>query len=182
MRFTLWVPGLAMALAGCHSLPAPHYYALDAVHPVSAASHSTLPFLIRVRHVDLPHEIDRLGLTHHLGPTELAISDTERWTAPLNVLIQGTLTRDLGERLGYEHVVAIDALALAPHPMLTSAALGAAPRLCWMWISCHCPRMTAAESRPRSTGPCQWPVRGPPRYHAIGGSGRQLSGRSARGT
>ncbi len=72
--------------------------------------------LIHVRHVGVPHEMDHLGLTHHVGPTQLAISDNEQWTASLNVLIQGTLTRDLGERLGYDHVVAIDALPLVSHP------------------------------------------------------------------
>ncbi|MEJ0008746.1 MAG: ABC-type transport auxiliary lipoprotein family protein [Steroidobacteraceae bacterium] len=100
--------GAAM-LAGCHSLPALHYYALDAVHPAGAARHAADDLLIHVRHVGVPHEIDHLGLTHHLGPTQLAVSDNDQWTAPLSVLIQGTITQDLGARLGYEHVVAADA-------------------------------------------------------------------------
>ena len=38
MKLPHWIPGTAIAgygalLAGCHSLPALHYYALDAVNP-----------------------------------------------------------------------------------------------------------------------------------------------------
>ena len=106
---------LAVTLGACHALPALHYYSLAAVSPVGVASHPTAQMLIRVRHVSLPHEMDHLGLTHHVGPTQLAISDNDQWTAPLNILIQGTITRDLGERLGYEHVVAVDALPVASH-------------------------------------------------------------------
>jgi uncharacterized lipoprotein YmbA len=107
---------LAVTLLACHSLPALHYYSLAAVSPVGVVSHPVTPLLIRVRHVSLPHEMDHLGLTHHVGPTQLAISDNDQWTAPLNVLIQGTITRDLGERLGYAQVVAVDALPVASHP------------------------------------------------------------------
>ena len=106
---------LAVTLVACHSLPALHYYSLAAVSPVAAANHPGAPRLLRVRHVSLPHEMDHLGLTHHVGPTQLMISDNDQWTAPLNILIQGTITRDLGERLGYEHVVAADALPVTAH-------------------------------------------------------------------
>jgi uncharacterized lipoprotein YmbA len=119
MKFPHWSPGVVIAtalLAGCHSLPALRYYALDTVRPVSAASTLSFPLLIHVRHVGVPHEMDHLGLTHHLGASQLAISDNDQWTAPLNILIQGTLTRDLGERLGYEHVLAVDALTVPAHP------------------------------------------------------------------
>jgi uncharacterized lipoprotein YmbA len=107
---------LAVTLVACHSLPALHYYSLAAVSPAGAANHPVSSLLIRVRHVSLPHEMDHLGLTHQVGPTQLTISDNDQWSAPLNVLIQGTLTRDLGERLGYEQVVAADALPVASHP------------------------------------------------------------------
>ena len=113
---------LAVILVGCQSLPALHYYSLAAVSPVSGASHPALPMLIRVRHVSVPHEMDHLGLTHHVGPTQLAISDNDQWTASLNVLIQGAITRDLGERLGYEQVVAVDALPVTS-PAKTQATL-----------------------------------------------------------
>jgi uncharacterized lipoprotein YmbA len=107
---------LAMTLVGCQSLPALHYYSLAVVSPAGVAGHPAAPMLIRVRHVSLPHEMDHLGLTHHVGPTQLAISDNDQWTAPLNTLIQGTITSDLGERLGYEQVVAADALPVASSP------------------------------------------------------------------
>jgi uncharacterized lipoprotein YmbA len=101
---------LAVLLTGCHSLPAPQYYALDTVAPHTPAPQAGAAKLIYVRHISLPHEMDHLGLTHHAGPTQLVISETDQWSAPLTDLIQGTITRDLGARLGYDHVVPPDAL------------------------------------------------------------------------
>jgi uncharacterized lipoprotein YmbA len=101
----------SMSLAGCHSLPPLHYYALDAVAPAAAPVAPGFSNLLHIRHLSVPHEMDHLGLTHHTGPTQLAISDTDQWSAPLTDLIQGTLTRDLGARLGFAQVVAPDALA-----------------------------------------------------------------------
>jgi uncharacterized lipoprotein YmbA len=103
----------AATLAGCHSLPPLHYYALDAVAPTVSSAPSGFAILLHIRHLSVPHEMDHLGLTHHMGTTQLAISDTDQWSAPLTDLIQGTLTRDLGARLGFEHVVAPDALPAA---------------------------------------------------------------------
>ncbi len=112
MKLSRWIPCLLLVatLGGCHALPALHYYALEAASPVGTPGPTSGALLIHVRHVGLPHEMDHLGLTHHIGPTQLVISDQDQWTAPLSVLIQSTLTRDLGARLGYEHVVAADAL------------------------------------------------------------------------
>lgn len=103
----------AATLAGCHSLPALHYYALDAVAPVAGPAPPGFANLLHIRHLSVPHEMDHLGLTHHLGATQLAISDTDQWSAPLTDLLQGTLTRDLGARLGFEHLLAPDALPAA---------------------------------------------------------------------
>ena len=103
----------AVTLAGCHSLPPLHYYALDAVTPTAAPVTPGFPNPLHIRHLSVPHEMDHLGLTHHTGPTQLAISDTDQWSAPLTDLIQGTLTRDLGARLGFAQVVAPDALPAA---------------------------------------------------------------------
>jgi hypothetical protein len=101
---------LSAALAGCRALPAAHFYALQTEPPASSGPPATVAPLIRIRHVGVPPEMDHLGLTHRRGATELSISDTDRWSAPLAQLIQGTLTLDLGARLGFEHVVAADAL------------------------------------------------------------------------
>jgi uncharacterized lipoprotein YmbA len=101
----------AVTLAACHSLPALHYYALDAVAPANGSAPPAFASLLRIRHLSVPHEMDHLGLTHRLGATQLAISDTDQWSAPLIDLIQGALTRDLGARLGFDRVVAADALA-----------------------------------------------------------------------
>jgi uncharacterized lipoprotein YmbA len=109
---------MAATLVACHSLPALHYYALDAVSPAGTAGAPAVPLLVRVRHVGVPREMDHLGLTHHTGATQLSVSDQDQWTAPLDVLIQGAMTRDLGARLGYEHVVAADALPVAAQSTL----------------------------------------------------------------
>lgn len=100
---------MTLALGGCRSLPPLRYYTLDAVDPPSATP-SPDALLVRIRHVGVPHEMDHLGLTHRAGATQLAVSDHDQWSAPLNVLIQATMIRDLGARLGYEHVLAADAL------------------------------------------------------------------------
>jgi uncharacterized lipoprotein YmbA len=113
MKLTQWISRrtsfaailVMVSLAGCSSLPAPRYYALDAVTPASPAHPGVAP-LIHVRRISVPAEMDHRGLTHHLGPTQLAVSDSDQWSAPLTDLIQGTLSRDLGERLGFEHIVA----------------------------------------------------------------------------
>jgi uncharacterized lipoprotein YmbA len=116
LRWVLRTGALVVAatmLTGCHSLPALHYYALDAVAPTAGPAPPGFANLLHIRHLSVPHEMDHLGLTHHMGPTQLAISDTDQWSAPLTDLIQGTLTRDLGARLGFDHVVAPDALPAA---------------------------------------------------------------------
>ncbi len=152
MKHTRCNPGAALAaatlllatLGGCRALPALHYYALEAASPVSAPIATSGALLIHVRHVGLPREMDHLGLTHHIGPTELVISDQDQWTAPLNVLIQSTLTRDLGARLGFEHVVATDALPVVRGripstldfdfvTLVADASCGITAQVNWTW-------------------------------------------------
>jgi uncharacterized lipoprotein YmbA len=119
MKFSCWIARaaaftlVAATLAGCHSLPALHYYALDAVAPAAGPAPPGFANLLHIRHLSVPHEMDHLGLTHHMGANQLAISDTDQWSAPLTDLIQGALTRDLGARLGFDHVLAPDALPAA---------------------------------------------------------------------
>jgi len=107
---------LAAWLGGCGSSPPLHYYALDAISPQSASSAPLGAMLIHVRHVSVPPEMDHRGLTHHQGPTRLVIAEADEWSASLADLIQATVTRDLGERLGYEHVLAPAVQPVAPHP------------------------------------------------------------------
>jgi uncharacterized protein len=106
-RWIRWV--LAALLSGCGTSPPLHYYALDVVTPVAPPTPLLSATLIHVRHISLPPEMDHRGLTYHQGPTRLTISDADQWSAPLADLIQATVTRDLGARLGYEHVIAATA-------------------------------------------------------------------------
>ena len=79
MKHYRYNPGATLAaatlmvatLAGCRSLPALHYYALEAASPASTPAPASAALLIHVRHVGLPREMDHLGLTHHIGPTHL---------------------------------------------------------------------------------------------------------------
>ena len=98
MKLPHWTLTLVVAMAaGCHSIPALHYYALDTVAPASSPTRPGFATLIHVRHIGLPHEMDHLGLTYHAGPTRLAISDTDQWSAPLAELIQGALHWSVSE-------------------------------------------------------------------------------------
>jgi uncharacterized lipoprotein YmbA len=113
-RWIHWV--LAALLSSCGTSPALHYYALDVVMPATHPTALLSATLIHVRHISVPPEMDHRSLTYHQGPTRLTISDADQWSAPLVDLIQATVTRDLGERLGYEHVLAPAAQPVAPHP------------------------------------------------------------------
>lgn len=113
MKVSCWITAaLAALLSGCGSSPPLHYYALEVVVP-PAHSGQLSTMLIHVRRVSLPPEMDHRGLTHHQGATRLVISDSDQWSAPLGTLIQATVTRDLGERLGYDHVLAPDVQPVA---------------------------------------------------------------------
>jgi uncharacterized lipoprotein YmbA len=111
-----WILGAALAavmLAACGASPPLRYYTLDVVTPAATAARSPNTALIRVRHISLPPEMDHRGLTHHQGATQLTISESDQWSAPLAQLIQGALTRDLGERLGGQASLDLDFVALA---------------------------------------------------------------------
>ncbi|HEV2700890.1 MAG TPA: ABC-type transport auxiliary lipoprotein family protein [Steroidobacteraceae bacterium] len=117
MKVSRWIAAaLAALVSGCGSSPPLRYYALQVVTPATRSTALLSAMLIHVRHVSLPPEMDHRGLTHHQGPTRLEISDTDEWSAPLSTLIQATVTRDLGERLGYDHVLAPEVQPVAPHP------------------------------------------------------------------
>ncbi len=115
MNNSRWIAAaLAALLGGCGTSPPLRYYALAVVTPATRPTAAPGTLQIHVRHVGLPPEMDHRGLTHHQGPTRLTISDTDEWSAPLGTLIQATMTRDLGERLGYEHVLAPNVQPVAP--------------------------------------------------------------------
>jgi uncharacterized lipoprotein YmbA len=107
MKCPAWLPVLAtLTLQGCSAAPPLHYYTLDTTMPVAAAPRATASPLIRVRHISLPPDMDHRGLTHRVGPTQLAVSES-----------------DLGQRLGYEHVLAPGALPAATRSDVGQATL-----------------------------------------------------------
>lgn len=117
MKVSRWIAvALTALLCGCGSSPPLHYYALEVVTPASQPTPLLSAMLIHVRHISLPPEMDHRGLTHRLASMQLTISDADQWSAPLGDLILATLTRDLGERLGFDHLLAPAAAPIAPHP------------------------------------------------------------------
>jgi uncharacterized lipoprotein YmbA len=106
MKDSRWIAvALAALLSGCGSSPPLHYYALEVVTPATQPAPQLSATPLHVRHISLPPEMDHRGLTHRQASTRLTISDADQWSAPLGDLILATVTRDLGERLGFDHVL-----------------------------------------------------------------------------
>jgi uncharacterized lipoprotein YmbA len=97
---------LAGALvAGCGTSAPIRYYTLAPLPPDSntAATASGPP--VRVEHVTIPAELDRLGIVWRVAPNRLEIADQDRWAAPLEDMMRRTLSADLAARLPRGSVV-----------------------------------------------------------------------------
>jgi uncharacterized protein len=89
-------------LAGCSGSPPTQFYTLDPVSaavpaPTSTPTRSHRPIVIG--QVQLPPTLDRLSLVTRTGPDQLAVSDENRWAAPLDDIVRRTLAADLAARL-----------------------------------------------------------------------------------
>ena len=96
-------------LAGCAGSPSTHFYTLDPVSaPASAltANPTQSHRLIVVGQVQLPPALDRLSVVTRSGPDQLAISDENRWAAPLDDIVRHTLSADLAARMPPGRVLA----------------------------------------------------------------------------
>lgn len=110
-RFGLLASFILITLSACGS-PTTHYHTLAAIPP----SQTTVPSATRLRvgEVNLPPLLDRQSLVTRTGATELSVDAQDRWAAPLDQMIQQTLTEDLTARLGADHVLAADATVTPP--------------------------------------------------------------------
>jgi uncharacterized protein len=89
--------GLAALVSGCASSPPTRFITLDPVPPgASAPVSGGAPLQVVAVHV--PAALDRRELVRQVAPGRLAISDQDRWAAPLDAMTQRTLTQDLIER------------------------------------------------------------------------------------
>jgi uncharacterized protein len=97
-----------LLLASCGTSPKSRFYALESVPGVRIAEPVSGPPIV-VDAVHLPDVLDRLPLVRRAGPTQLQISDTDRWAAPLDEMSRRVLAWDLAARLPTGLVVAPDA-------------------------------------------------------------------------
>lgn len=93
----------AAALAGCASSPPTQFYSLSAVSAQSASPRSSAGISqrepVRVAAVHVPPRLDRREIVRTGPGDRLDVSGIRRWGAPLDEMVQHTLTRDLVERL-----------------------------------------------------------------------------------
>jgi len=88
-----------LALAGCTSAPATHYYVLDSVHPQKKEQPSK-PGMVAVLHLEIPRYLDRPRIVRRDAGNQLHISEYHQWGGRLRDNIARILSDNLSERLG----------------------------------------------------------------------------------
>jgi uncharacterized protein len=103
----------ALLLAACASSPPAKFYNLTTA-PSSGTAPSSADAAppVRVATVRIPPMLDRQEIARPSAGNQLEINGQERWDAPLDEMIQQTLTRDLIARLPSDKVI----LPAAPAP------------------------------------------------------------------
>ena len=141
----LLAAALAAELAGCAGAPT-RIHTLEP-SPGEAAGRWARP-AFRVDAVHIPPAFDRPELVRREGPYTVALSDRDRWAAPLGELVRRALTQDLASRLPAGAVIFPD----APKPpvaaglvvdilTLSSGPDGVRMQASWTWLA---PRADAA--------------------------------------
>jgi len=92
------VAALALVTA-CPSSPASHFYALSATPPSGARRTTAVAAPVHVAAVHIPPSVDRRQMVRMTGPNSVQISETERWSAPLDEMLGNVLAQDLAARL-----------------------------------------------------------------------------------
>jgi uncharacterized lipoprotein YmbA len=99
-----WCAGVMAGtlLSACASSPPMRFYTLREVPPAAgtgAASTDSNP-AIRVTHVQIPAELDRVELVQRVDDSDrLQIAEQDRWAAPLDDMIRRVLSIDLQARM-----------------------------------------------------------------------------------
>lgn len=107
---------IALLICACASSPPSRYFVLDPVAPESPASKPAAD-PVQITAVHMPAALDRRQIVREDAPNKLAISDRDRWGAPLPDMAQRVLSEDLMLRLPPGQLVLPD----QPAPAGTSA-------------------------------------------------------------
>ena len=99
---------LAILLAGCGSSPKTNFYMLSAAGDVGRRS---ISFPVQLAAVHIPPSLDRKQMVRMTGQNSVKISETEHWSAPLDLMIRNTLAQDLSARLSKNRMILPDAPA-----------------------------------------------------------------------
>ncbi len=97
---------LTLLLSACGGGGETHFYTLAVDPPSAPAGGGACGTPVTVANVTLPQTLDRQEIVRASGPDELDVSDTDRWAAPLDGLIQRVLAEDLKARLPAGRVLA----------------------------------------------------------------------------
>jgi uncharacterized lipoprotein YmbA len=118
---------LSTSLLGCPSSPASHFYTLSAVPATSGAHSASSP--VQVAAVHIPPSLDRRQMVSLTSANTVQISETNRWSAPLDEMVRKVLAEDLVARLPAGQLI----LPGSPAPsgarslVVTITELGAGP-------------------------------------------------------
>jgi uncharacterized lipoprotein YmbA len=100
-----------LLLTACSSAPT-HFYRLEAKAPETVASYR--PTLVRVTSVTVPRLLDRDQIVRTTGSEQVELGAFDHWAAPLDALIEQSLTQDLVLRLPEGSVIPANAATSAP--------------------------------------------------------------------
>ncbi len=107
---------VALSLIGCASSPATHFFTLHAI-PAAENRQPALPAPVQIAAVHLPPSLDRRQMVRMTSASGVAISESDRWSGPLDDMVRNVLSEDLLTRLPAGRVV----LPAAPAPEDTRA-------------------------------------------------------------
>ncbi len=113
MRQTLTLL-LLLLFASCGSSPKTNFYTLS-VPPATTGRHS-ISSPIQLAAVHIPPSLDRVKMVRMTNDNSVQISETDRWSAPLDEMMRNVLSQDLAARLSKEKVI----LPRAPAPLGTN--------------------------------------------------------------
>jgi uncharacterized lipoprotein YmbA len=92
--YRMIAPLLAALLVACASSPPVQFYALEPTVSGSPAVHDTHG-IVQITRVRIPPVLDRQQIVRESASYRVEISNQNRWSAPVDQMIQQVLTRDL---------------------------------------------------------------------------------------
>lgn len=101
---------LLLFLAGCGSSPKTNFYTLS-VPPATSGRHS-ISSPVQLAAVHVPPSLDRRQMVRMTNANSVAISETNRWSAPFDDMVRNVLSEDLAALLPKGKVI----LPRAPAP------------------------------------------------------------------